>query len=55
MKLHNVRNPSQLGSKERIEMARKMRQEYNASNRQIKNILKLDSSIVDALFPMPEH
>lgn len=55
MKFHNVRTPNQLGSRERIEMARKMRQDYNASNRQIKNILKLDSSIVDTLFPLPEH
>ena len=27
------------------------RNEYNASNRQIKNILKLDKEIVDELFP----
>ena len=55
IKSYNVKNPSQLGSKERIEMARKMRQDFNASNRQIRNILKLESSIVDTLFPQTGH
>lgn len=53
IRLYNVKNPSQLGSKERIEMARKMHQDYNASNRQIRNILKLEKNIVDTMFPQP--
>ncbi len=55
LKMYNVKNPTLLGTKERIEMARQMRQKYNASNRQIRNILKLDNSIVDTLFPQPPH
>lgn len=51
MKLYNAKNPGALGAKERIEMARQMRQKYNASNRQIRNILKLDKNIVEELFP----
>lgn len=51
MKSYNVKNPTQLSARERIETARKMRQLYNASNRQIKNILKLESTIVDEMFP----
>lgn len=55
LKMYNAKNPTLLGTKERIEMARQMRQKYNASNRQIRNILKLDNSIVDTLFPQPPH
>lgn len=51
MKYCGVKNPSQLSAKDRIEMAKRMRQDYNASNRQIKAILKLESSIVDEMFP----
>ena len=55
LKMYNVKNPTLLGTKERIEMARQMRQKYNASNRQIRNILKLDNSIVETMFPQPGH
>ena len=55
LKMYNVKNPTLLGTKERIEMARQMRQKYNASNRQIRNILKLDNSIVETLLPQPPH
>ena len=51
MKLYDVKNPAQLTTKDRIEVARKMKQDYNASNRQIKSILKLDKTTVDQLFP----
>ena len=47
----NTKQPSLLSSKEKIEMARLMHSEYNASNRQIKSILKLDGGLVDELFP----
>ncbi len=53
VKMFNIKSPAQLGAKERIDMARQMRQKYNASNRQIRNILKLDNSIVESLFPQP--
>lgn len=55
VKIYNMKNPTQLGVKERIEMARHMHQKYNASNRQIRNILKLDNSIVETMFPQSEH
>ena len=48
----NTRQPSLLSSKEKIEMAKIMHAEYNASNRQIKSILKLDGGLVDELFPL---
>ena len=37
--------------KDRIDLAKKIKQDYNASNRQIKSILKLDPGVVDELFP----
>ena len=37
--------------KEKIEIARKMHFEYNASGRQIRSILKLEQHIVDEMFP----
>lgn len=51
MKLYDVKNPAQLTPKDRIEVARKMKQDYNASNRQIKSILKLNKDTIDQLFP----
>ena len=38
-------------AKDKIEVAKRMHFEFNASNRQIKNILKLDDGIIDELFP----
>ena len=51
MKLHGVKHPGLLSAKDRVEMAKEMKQKYNASNRQIRNILKLDKEIVEQLFP----
>ena len=51
MKYYGVKNPGQLSAKDRVEVARRMRQDFNASNRQIQKILKLDASIVAELFP----
>ena len=47
----SVKHPGQLSAKDRIEMARMMKKEYNASNRQIRSILKLDKDLVEQLFP----
>lgn len=44
------KNPRLLGPESKIELARKMKSEYNASPKQIRSILKLDQSIVDELF-----
>jgi hypothetical protein len=51
VKCFGVKTPGQLPAKDRVEMARRMRQDFNASNRQIQKILKLDASIVAELFP----
>lgn len=50
-KQFNTKQPSLLAAKEKIEMAKRMHYEFNASNRQIKNILKLDIGTIDELFP----
>lgn len=47
----NVKHPGHLSAKQKVDMARRMKSEYNASNRQIKNILKIEMGIVDELFP----
>ena len=51
MKLYGVKHPVQLSAKDRVEMAKKMKQDYNASNRQIRAILKLDKKLVAQLLP----
>lgn len=51
---YNQKRPSNLTPKEKLEVAKVMHSEYNASNRQIKSILKLDASIVQEMFPMPK-
>lgn len=50
-KLYGLKNPGLLNVKDRIDLAKKIKQDYNASNRQIKSILKLDPGVVDELFP----
>ena len=50
-KQYTIKQPSLLSAKDKIEVAKRMHIEFNASNRQIKNILKLDDGIIDELFP----
>ncbi len=50
-KQYNIKQPQLLPAKEKIEVAKRMHYEFNASNRQIKSILRLEISIVDELFP----
>ena len=50
-KSYNVKHPGHMSAEKRVELARRMKFEYNASNRQVRNILKLDKTIVDELFP----
>ena len=50
----NVSAPSLLKAEERIEVARLMKKGYNASNSQIKRILKLTDYIINELFPIPK-
>ncbi len=51
---YNVDELKQLGSEERIEIARFIHWKYNASNSQIQRMLKLDRYIVESLFPKPQ-
>ena len=46
-------NPSLLPPGQKQEVARRMRFDYNATNKQIQRILKLSASAVETLFPKP--
>ncbi len=46
-----VKSPRELAPEARVEMARLMHNEYNASNAQIQRMLGLKGHIVDSLFP----
>lgn len=52
LKMFKIKQPSILPAAAKFELARKMSLEYNASNSQIRRILKLDQKIVDELFPL---
>lgn len=46
---YGMKTPSHLNPSQKIELAKRMKQDYNASNKQIRSILKLDISIVEDL------
>ena len=48
---YNVDMPSRLPRDAKISMTKTLHYDYNASNKQISRILRLDRSVVDALFP----
>ena len=48
----NVKKISELDKEQKISLAKKLHFNYNASNKQIKRVLRLDEVVVDALFPM---
>ena len=50
-KVYGTGKPSVIPSEAKLAVARKMRYEYNASDKQISRILRLDRSILTALFP----
>ncbi len=50
-KTYDIRQPALLSAKEKIEIAKKMHYDYNATNRQIRSILKMDMHIIENLFP----
>ncbi len=54
-KKYDIKNPVLLGKNEKIEVAKIMKFQYNASNKQIKRILKLESHLLDTLFPYSAH
>ena len=51
LKQYNVKNLTLLGKNEKLELAKLMHYNYNASNKQIKRMLKLDDSLLAQLFP----
>ena len=51
-KKYDVKNLTLLGRDDKIEVAKMMKYDYNASNSQIMRILKLDERILDELFPV---
>ena len=48
---HGVSKVSLLNPEQRIETARHLHFNYNATNQQIRRILKLDLSVIEELFP----
>ncbi len=50
-KQYDSSKPQLLSKEKKIEIARQLKFGYNASNKQLKRILKLDESIVEAMFP----
>ena len=50
-KEYSVKAPSQLSAQQKIDTARQMHFGYNASNQQLRRILRLDLSILEELFP----
>ncbi len=51
LKDFDVRKVSDLDSEQKISLAKKLHFGYNASNKQIKRVLRLDEVVVDGLFP----
>lgn len=49
---YQVQNPAQLTPQAKIDIARIINNSYNATNRQIQRILRLDEKTVNSLFPL---
>ena len=49
---YDVKNPTLLGRTDKIEVAKLMKYDYNASNSQIMRLLKIDERILNELFPI---
>ena len=50
-KEYSVKSPSQLSAQQKIDTARQMHFSYNASNQQLRRMLRLDLSILEEIFP----
>lgn len=48
---YNTSGPSTLPGQAKVEVAKQLHFEYNAGNKQISRILKMDRALVDSLFP----
>ena len=50
-KEYSVKTPSQLSAQQKIDTARRMHFDYNATNQQLRRMLRMDLSILEELFP----
>lgn len=50
-KEYSVKAPSQLSSQQKIDTARHLHFHYNASNQQLRRMLRMDLSVLEELFP----
>lgn len=50
-KEYSVKSPSQLNAQQKIDTARQMHFNFNASNQQLRRMLRMDLSILEELFP----
>ena len=50
-KEYSVKSPSQLSAQQKIDTARHMHFNYNATNQQLRRMLRMDLSILEELFP----
>ena len=50
-KEYSVKTPSQLSAQQKIDTARQMHFDYNATNHQLRRMLRMDLSILEELFP----
>ena len=50
-KEYSVKNPSQLSAQQKIDTARHMHFDYNATNQQLRRMLRLDIAILEEMFP----
>lgn len=50
-KEYSVKTPSQLSAQQKIDTARRMHFDYNATNHQLRRMLRMDLSVLEELFP----
>lgn len=50
-RLYSVRQPSLVANQQKVELAKKLHYDYNATKRQLRRILRLDLSVLNELFP----
>ena len=50
-KEYSIKTPSQLSAQQKIDTARQMHFSYNATNQQLRRMLRMDLSILEELFP----
>lgn len=51
IKRYNVNSPTLLGKDAKMDVAKIMHYDYNASNKQIKRLLRIDDAVMESLFP----